>query len=253
MSGQRQRQIGGVSLGVLIAACLITFAPDLLAQLSQSGGGGSNASVSTYPATAPASATLTGGQFNTSPPTLTNGQMGAVQLDASGNVKVAPQGPQPVSGSVSITGTPAVTISGTPSVSAAQSGAWSVSQTGTWTMQPGNRANTTPWFVKQIPFHGCTGNTLQDVTQVDVATTTGSALTSADTCVFYIYANNKTGSAVTLTLQDKQGTAVVYSTTFSIPANSDVRRDFAGHKFLGGVQAIAGTSSAINAVLMGVQ
>jgi hypothetical protein len=107
--------------------------------------------------------------------------------------------------------------------------------------------------VKQVPLHGCAGNTLQDVTSVDVATGAGTAATSADTCVFYVYANNKTASPVTLTIQDKSGTPIVYATTFSIPPNSDVKRDFGGHKFLGGVQLIAGTGSAVNTVVYGVQ
>jgi hypothetical protein len=221
-----------MSFVALMCAAILTMTAHVSGQLNQSGGaagggGGSNASVGTYPSTAPTNATLTGGQFKASPSTLTDGQMGAVMLDASGNVKVVAQGTTAISGNVG--------------------------QSGTWTIQPGNTANTTPWFVKSIPLHNCTGNALVDVTQVDVATSAGSALASADTCVEYLYANNKTASAVTLTLQDKQGTAVVYSTSFSVPANSDIFRYFNGHKFTGGVQAIAGTSSAINAVLKGIQ
>src|SRR5437879_13028533 len=72
-------------MSVLIST--LTFTP-VMAQLQQSGGGGSNASVGSTGATAPTSATLTGGAFNTTLPTLTNGQMGAVQLDSSGRVLV---------------------------------------------------------------------------------------------------------------------------------------------------------------------
>ncbi len=106
--------------------------------------------------------------------------------------------------------------------------------------------------MKTIPLHGCTGNTLDDVTSVDIATSSGTAVTAVDTCVFQIYANNKTGSAVTLTIQDTSGTPIVYSTTFSIPGNSDVFRNFYGHKFLGGVKLIAGTGSSLNAITTGV-
>lgn len=107
--------------------------------------------------------------------------------------------------------------------------------------------------VRTIPLHGCAGNTLQDVKQLDVATGAGSAITTADTCVFYVYANNKTANPVTLTIRDRQGTPFEYSTSFAVPANSDVKREFDGHRFILGVTAIAGTAASLNLVLMGVQ
>lgn len=216
----------------LVGAIIIAGNFPVDAQLNQSGGSsasGSNASVGTYPATAPASATLTGGQFNTSPPTLTNGQMGTVQLDSSGSVKVAPQGTTTVSGTVATT------------------------QSGTWTLQPGNTANTTPWFVKVIDNHTCSGNTTIDTTTVSVATSAGTDVTTSDTCVDAIYVSNKTGSAATLTVRDRQGTPVEYATAFSIPANSILRLDFGFHKFTTGVNLVAGTATALNAITKGVQ
>ena len=77
----RRSRPAGFALAVGLMSLLIstlTFTP-VMAQLQQSGGGGSNASVGSTGATAPTSATLTGGAFNTTLPTLTNGQMGAVQ------------------------------------------------------------------------------------------------------------------------------------------------------------------------------
>jgi hypothetical protein len=128
-----------------------------------------------------------------------------------------------------------------------------VSQSGTWTVQPGNTANTTPWFVRTVPLHACSGNTLQDIQQADVAITTGSNLTTADTCVFSIYIANKTATAVTATIQDRAGTPFVYSSTFTIPGNSDVTRQFSGMRFVSGVTIIAGTATSLNARLIGVQ
>lgn len=67
---------------------------------------------------------LGGAIFNTSPPTLTNGQQASLQLDASGNLKTT--------GTTTISGTVPVSQSGTWTV---QQGTppWSVSQSGTWT------------------------------------------------------------------------------------------------------------------------
>jgi hypothetical protein len=80
---------------------------------------------------------LAGGQYNTSAPTLTNGQQAALQLDSSGNLKT--------SGTTTIGGTVAVTQSTSPWVVGQSSGAnlhanidnfpavQPVSQSGTWT------------------------------------------------------------------------------------------------------------------------
>lgn len=225
-------------MGLLLFMLMLAGA--LMGQLQQSGGSGANTSVSSYPGAAPVSASLTGGRYYSTPPTLTDGQMGALLVDTAGRLQVASlNGALPAG---------ANTIGGVN-----QAGTWSVNQDGTWTVQPGNTANTTPWFVKMVPLHGCSGNTLQDITQVDVAAGAGSTLTSADTCVFKLYLNNKTASPVTVTLEDRQGTPVSYSTSFSLPGNSDVMREFTGMRFVSGVKITAGTASALNARLLGVQ
>lgn len=213
-----------------LLAILLMASLALWGQLQQSGGAGSNASVGNNAATAPGSSTSAGGKVTTAAPTYTNNTMDALSLTTGGALRVdASATTQPVSGTVT------------------------ANQGGSWTVLPGNTANTTPWFVKFVPLHGCAGNTLQDITQVDVATAAGSNLTTVDTCVFMLYLNNKTGSAVTATIQDRQGTPVSYSTSFSIPGNSDVIRTFDGMKFVTGVTVIAGTGSALNARLRGVQ
>ncbi|MBM3813447.1 MAG: hypothetical protein FJW20_17635 [Acidimicrobiia bacterium] len=233
-------------LGLLLF--VLALASTLMGQLQQSGGAGANASVGAYPAAAPASAALSGGRFYSTPPALTDGQMGAMLVDSAGRVQIAsinnalPAGANTI-GSVNQAGTWSVN----------QGGSWSVNQSGTWTVQPGNTANTTPWFVRTVPMHGCAGNNLQDVTQVDVATGAGSNLTSADTCVFKLYVNNKSASPVTVTIEDRQGTPVSYSTSFSLPGNSDIMREFGGMRFVSGVKLTAGSAGALNARLYGVQ
>lgn len=133
--------------------------------------------------TAAASSLLAGCAYNTSAPTLTNGQQAAVQCDVNGNPKVSVvntnangqavmassspvviasnQSAVPVTmTSTTITGTVAATQSGTWTVqpgNTANTTAWLVTgtggtfpstQSGTWTVQPGNTANTTPWLTR---------------------------------------------------------------------------------------------------------
>lgn len=112
---------------------------------------------------------LVGGVFNTTPPTLTNGQGSALQSNAKGELIVA----QPTAADLNVTVTGTVTAnagSGTLAVSgpltdaqlrasavpvsgtffqATQpvSGTVAATQSGTWTVQPGNTANTTAWKV----------------------------------------------------------------------------------------------------------
>ncbi len=87
-----------------------------------------------------------GGVFNTTQPTVTNGQIVDSQYTARGAAIVA-------------TGADAFTTAST------QSGTWTVqpgntanstpwltssAQSGTWTVQPGNTPNTTPWLVQNV-------------------------------------------------------------------------------------------------------
>jgi hypothetical protein len=122
-----------------------------------------NPSVSTTGSAPPGSATYIGGSVTTSSPTYTTGQMSGLSLTTAGALRVdASATTQPISGSVSITGTPSVTVSsGTVTVTQATgtnlhtvidsgtvaiSGTVAVTESGTWTVQPGNTANTTPWL-----------------------------------------------------------------------------------------------------------
>lgn len=79
------------------------------------------------------------GAVSTSAPSYTNAQSSPLSLTTAGALRVDSSATtQPVSGSVSISGTPSVSVGNTPSVA----------QSGTWTVQPGNTANTTPWLVQ---------------------------------------------------------------------------------------------------------
>lgn len=166
-------------------------------------------------------------------------------------------------------------------------------QAGTWTVQPGNTANTTAWkvdgsavtqpvsgtfwqatqpvslastpalaagtnnigLVRAVP-SSCTQSTNFANATAQVATGAGTTVTSTTTCVTFAYANNITNSAVTLRLADKAGTPVIWlggNADFTIPANSNVRVPIDGVTFTSGITAIAGTSSAVNLQINGVQ
>ena len=216
------------------------------AQLQQSGGAGSNASVGSNAATPPTSSTMAGGSVTTAAPSYTTGQMDKLSLNTAGGLRVDGSG---VTQPVSISGNQAVNVAQMNGVTPLMGNG----VTGTGSTRVTVASDNTPFVVKTVPIHGCAGNTVQDIQQVDVATGAGSNLTTADTCVFWISVNNKTASPVTATIQDRAGTPVVYSTTFSVPPNSDVLRQYSGKKFTTGVTVISGTASALNAFLMGVQ
>lgn len=110
-------------------------------------------------------------------------------------------------------------------------------------------------FVRTLP-SSCTQSTNFANATAQVATGAGTTVTSTTTCVTFAYANNITNSAVTLRLADKAGTPVIWlggNADFSIPANSNIRVPIDGVTFTSGVTAIAGTASAINLQINGVQ
>ena len=204
-----------VALLALLVSSL-SFVPTY-AQLQQSGGGGSNASVGSTGAAAPTSATLAGGAFNTTLPTLTTGQMGAIQLDSSGRLLVG-----------SIAGTSNVTLSAA--------------------LPAGTNAIGT---VRNEPVTSC-GTAIFD-SGITTIPTTEAAATSTATCVQAIYVNNLTSSAQTFSIKDNQATPVVYVNAFSLPANSNLLITFGGIKFAAGVRWVATNASAVNAQILGYQ
>lgn len=110
-------------------------------------------------------------------------------------------------------------------------------------------------LVRSIP-SACTQSTNFSNSTAQVGTGAGTTVTSTTTCVTFAYANNITNSAVTLRLADKAGTPVIWfggNADFSIPANSNIRIPIDGVTFTSGITAIAGTASAINLQINGVQ
>lgn len=110
-------------------------------------------------------------------------------------------------------------------------------------------------LVRTLP-SACTQSTNFQNTTVGVATGAGTSVTSTTTCVSLMYANNITNSAVTLRVQDKTGTPIIWvggNADFSIPANSNLTVPMGGVPFTGGITAIAGTASAVNLQVNGVQ
>ena len=122
-------------------------------------------------AASPANELLVAGQFNTTPTTITSGNVSPLQLDASGNLKVnvnASSGSTTVSGTVTANQGGTWTMQqGTPPWSVSQSGAWTVTAnagSGTFTVAGTVTANQggAPWS--------------QNITQVN-----GSAVTTSAT------------------------------------------------------------------------
>jgi len=219
--------------------------PAIYAQLQQSGGPGSTvtANIGTTNGLA-LDATLTGGTQKTKlvdsggTYVATVSAAGAVKVDGSGVTQPVSgtfwQATQPVSGTFWQATQP---VSGTVSVNALPAGTANIG------------------FVRILP-SACTQSTNFSNTTAQVATSTGTTVTSTTTCVTSAYANNITNSAVTLRLADKQGTPVIWlggNADFSIPANSNVKIPIDGVTFTSGITAIAGTGSAINLQINGVQ
>lgn len=110
-------------------------------------------------------------------------------------------------------------------------------------------------IVRSVP-SACTQSTNFSNSTVGVATGAGTSVTSTTTCVTDVYVNNVTNSAVTFRLADKSGTPIIWiggNADFTIPANSNVRFPLGGVTFVSGITAIAGTGSALNLQVSGLQ
>ncbi len=202
-------------IAVALAALLISgvaFVPTY-AQLQQSGGGGSNSSVGSTGAAAPGSATLTGGAFNTTLPTLTTGQMGALQVDSNGRLLVAS-----IAGNSNVTVTAALPA-GTNIIGS----------------------------VNTIPKTAC-GNTVASQALAAVPTTATAVFTTT-TCVVAVVLNNTTGASLTVTVSDNQATPVNDVVSFSIPANSQLVQPLYGVAFTSGIKWNASATGVTGAIL----
>lgn len=110
-------------------------------------------------------------------------------------------------------------------------------------------------FVRVLP-SSCTQATNFANTTVGVATGAGTSISSTTTCATFAFVNNITNSTVTFRLQDKTGTPIIWvggNADFIIPANSNMRVPIEGVTFTSGITAIAGTASALNFQINGVQ
>jgi hypothetical protein len=207
---------------LLIAIVLGCIAgPVLVAQLQQSGGPGSSVSVTSLPAL-PAGANVIGHVIADSGSTTAVTSLPALPAGANviGHV-VADSG-----STTAVTALPAT---------------------------PGGTNNI--GLVRVLP-SSCTQSTNFAGATSQVATGAGTTVTSTTTCVTFAYANNITNSAVTLRLADKAGTPVIWlggNADFTIPPNSNVKIPIDGVTFTSGITAIAGTASAINLQINGVQ
>jgi hypothetical protein len=219
---------------VLICLMLGLAGGTLIAQLQQSGGPGSvvtaNAGTNLNTSALALDATLIGGTLKAEPYDGTN-----VIGTSAHPVKTDPTGTttQPVSGTVT------ATLSGS-----INNTAFGVSA---------GTANI--GFVRILP-SACTQSTNFANATAQVATGAGTTVTSTTTCVTSAYANNITNSAVTLRLADKAGTPVIWlggNADFSIPANSNIKVPIEGVTFTSGITAIAGTATAVNLQINGVQ
>lgn len=117
-------------------------------------------------------------------------------------------------------------------------------ESGTAVISPG-----TSVIGKVLPV-ACSQTTSQAFIVVGVANSTGTSITSSTSCINgTIYVNNTSNSAVTLRLQDKSGTPIIWvggNADFSIPPNSNLPIQLTGLVFTSGITAIAGTNAVLN-------
>jgi hypothetical protein len=260
----------GISLTAIILTGLLILsidAPWSRAQQQQSGGGGSSVSIS---AALPSGANVVGkvGIDQTTPGTtnlVSIGSNGTVGLLAGANLV----------GKVGIDQTTPGTTNGVQVNAALPAGANVIGHvindassavighviadsgsTTAVTALPALAAGTNNiGFVRTLA-SPCTQSTNFTLSTAGVATGAGTSVTSTTTCITKAYANNITNSAVTFRLADKTGTPIIWvggNADFTIPANSNVSFPLEGVTMTGGITAIAGTASAINLQISGVQ
>jgi len=213
--GRSLKAMALVAVAALVLSSL-TFVPTY-AQLQQSGGGGSNSSVGTTGAAAPTSATLAGGVFNTTLPTVTSGNMTGLQTDSSARLLVG-----------SIAG-------------ALPTGANTI---GSVTIAAGAAVIG---VVNTIPKTAC-GNTVASQALAAVPTAATAVFTST-TCLSVIVLNNTNSTATTVTVTDNQATPINDVLTFSIPGNSQLIQPLWGVAFTTGVKWNASATGVTGAIL----
>jgi hypothetical protein len=222
--------------------------------IAGSGGGGTSSS---FGSAFPATGTAAGAEYLSTPPTLTNGQMVALQTNVSGALKVDGsaitqpvsgtfwQATQPVSGTVTANqggtwtvqpgntaNTTAWLVTGTGGTFPVTGTFWqatqpvsiastvAVTQSGTWTVQPGNTANTTPWLV--LPALTAASNGLTSSRVNAAASTNATSLKASAGEIGRIDVFNTASYAVFLKLYNKASSPTVGTDTpvWTIPVAS---------------------------------
>jgi len=228
-------------LPVWLSALVISFflIVPLTAQLSQSGGGGSNASVGTTGATAPTSATLMGASYNSTLPTLSSGQMGSEQLDSSARQIIVGAGAAgtPAGGVFSIQGVTsgtAIPVSGTVSV--------------------GINAGTNLIGYTRAQ-NGCSTTVYES--GMAYLPTTSTAVTATSTCVTLLALTNGGATSQTITVTDGStncnSAACPVLSSFVLPANSNVLLSLYGMKFTTGLKWQTTTANQVMGDVIGNQ
>jgi hypothetical protein len=210
-------------LAAAIALILVVsfIAPGPRAQLQQSGGSGSNASIGSTGATAPTSAAEAGCVYNSSLPSPSSGQMEPCQLDSSGRLIVAPL---TTSSSVDAT-----------IIAAVPAGTNLIGYT-----RPPNACSTTAYESGMV-----------------FLPSSSTSVTSTSTCVTALILNNTSSSAQTVSVQDQStlcnsGVCNILS-SFSIPGNSQMTIELYGAKFTSGIKWNAGNANEVMGDIIGNQ
>jgi len=249
---QKSQRFLNYKLPVWLAAVVISFflIVPLTAQLSQSGGGGSNASVGTTGATAPTSATLMGAVYNTTLPALTNGQMGAEQLDSNARQIVVGAGVAgtPAGGVVSIQGVAsgtAIPVSGT---------FWQTTQPVSGTVSASVNAGTNLIGYTRAQ-NGCSTTVYES--GMAYLPTSSTAVTSTSTCVTLLALTNGGATSQTITVTDGStncnSAACPVLSSFVLPANSNVLLALYGMKFTTGLKWQTTTANQVMGDVIGNQ
>ena len=181
-------------------------------------GAGSGGTASNFGSAFPATGTAAGAEYLTTAPTLTNGQMVALQTNISGSLKVDGSAvTQPVSGTFwqatqPVSGTVTVTQATAANLNATVTGTITANQGGTWTVQPGNTANTTAWLVTgtggTFPVTGTFWQATQPISAASLPLPTGAATS----------ANQPSAAAMGSTTAGQTGNLALGAVTTASPA-----------------------------------
>jgi len=249
---QKSSHFWTYKLPIWLVSLVISFflIVPLTAQLQQSGGGGSNASVGATGSTAPASATQMGAAYNTTLPTLTNGQMGAEQVDANGRQIIVGAGVAGTAagGVVSVqgvaSGTP-IPVSGT---------FWQATQPVSGTVSAGINAGTNLIGYTRAQ-NGCSTTVYES--GMAYLPTTSTAVTATTTCVTLLALTNGGATSQTITITDGStncnSAACPVLSSFVLPANSNVLLPLYGMKFTTGLKWSTTTANQVMGDVIGNQ